>query len=143
MKFIVYISHTEKFWSAEDILNLAEDSARRNEKKGLTGVLVYRPQKNRSSGDFLQVIEGESEDVDVFFKKILKDRRHNSILIVSEGEIENRTFNDWFMGIMDLEFAISAPSAIIEDLYNVQFWQNLENSNKNGLYVLKQFCRLY
>jgi len=108
MKFIVYISHTEKSWSAEDISNLAKDSAQRNEKKGLTGILVYRPQKNRSSGDFLQVIEGKSEDVDVIFKKILKDRRHNSIFIVSEGEIESRTFNDWFMGVMDLGFATSA-----------------------------------
>ncbi len=77
----------------EGELNALLEAARRNnERDGITGKLVY------SEGNFLEVLEGDSEVVYEAFRRILMDTRHGGILVLSEREIEEREFGEWSMG---------------------------------------------
>jgi hypothetical protein len=65
----------------------------RNQSLGITGLLLYH------RGEFVQLLEGERDAVrQVFYDFILCDRRHTSVNLCWDFEIERRSFPDWSMG---------------------------------------------
>ena len=72
---------------------ILESARRHNEKTGITGMLFYR------DGRFLQVLEGESDLVMATYERIVKDARHNELVLLLRDEIEQRDFKDWSMGL--------------------------------------------
>ena len=92
--YLIYLSAaSEKFGMDEEELDKILISARQNNREmGITGALLY------IDGDFIQMLEGEEEQVKKLFAKISKDPRHGAILRVSEGRRSSRLFSDWFMG---------------------------------------------
>ena len=50
-------------------------------------------------GDFfVQVLEGQTDVVQTFYEKILKDPRHSEAAILMKGELDKRNFQQWSMG---------------------------------------------
>ena len=47
---------------------------------------------------FVQVLEGEEAVVNATFDRILRDRRHANVSIVSKSLVPTRLFGDWSMG---------------------------------------------
>lgn len=81
-----------------DVLNQILSTARgNNEKLGITGMLLY------SEGSFVQLLEGDKEKVQVTFKKICSDSRHENIEVVIEANATKRFFPQWQMGFKWLE----------------------------------------
>jgi len=62
-----------------------------NDKKDVTGLLVF------CDGVFLQIIEGEREIVVDLMKKIEDDPRHKDIKVISDIDVNARTFSAWRM----------------------------------------------
>lgn len=73
------------------IADILAVSQRNNARDRLTGALVY------SEGQFFQVIEGHTADVDRLMKRVEGDGRHTDIKIVSRTSVEGRLFPDWSM----------------------------------------------
>jgi hypothetical protein len=71
------------------------DARAGNNARDITGILVY------VDGVFLQIIEGDREAVLHLMTSLGKDSRHNSIKIIHEAEIEERTFASWRMAYLD------------------------------------------
>lgn len=71
------------------------DARAGNNARDITGILVY------VDGVFLQIIEGDREAVLQLMTSLGKDSRHNSIKIIHEAEIEERTFASWRMAYLD------------------------------------------
>ncbi|AGX88121.1 BLUF domain-containing protein [Candidatus Symbiobacter mobilis] len=67
-----------------------------NKINGITGMLLY------SDGSFLQVLEGQPEDVHETFDRICRDPRHCNIVFMTEEGVEERSFAHWSMGYMHL-----------------------------------------
>ena len=67
-------------------------SRERNAANNITGVLLYY------EGSFIQLLEGEELAVDETFRRISEDRSHRQIMVVNEGELEERNFAAWSMG---------------------------------------------
>ena len=67
-----------------------------NKVHGITGVLC------QGSGFFLQVLEGERSIVSTLYARILNDKRHKDVEIVSFEEIKDRKFKQWSMALIDL-----------------------------------------
>jgi hypothetical protein len=96
MFFLVYVSSALKPFSKEDLVTLLEKSREHNATLGVSGMLLYK------DGNFLQVLEGEEEQVKTLYAKITKDPRHKGVLTLLQGPSTDRDFPDWSMGFRDL-----------------------------------------
>ncbi len=89
---LVYVSLATKEMSDQDLQILLKFARVKNERLGITGLLLYR------DGFFMQALEGEEETVDALFARIRQDTRHREVLLVYKETIKARSFPDWSMG---------------------------------------------
>jgi hypothetical protein len=85
-----------------DILHASLD---RNREADVTGALLA------TSTHFLQVLEGDFDEVNETFQRIARDTRHSQLKLVSFGPEEKRLFEGWAMrgfGIFDLNRELEA-----------------------------------
>jgi hypothetical protein len=94
--YICYKSKAENFTNESEILNILNLSQKNNLKNNITGMLLY------IEDSFIQLIEGDKKDVEILFGKIQRDKRHHSVKILSQGEINGRFFQNWVMGFRTL-----------------------------------------
>ena len=83
--------------STEDLLFLLEQSREKNRRIGITGILLYK------DGNIMQMIEGEKQVVLELFETIKKDRRHKDVFQVIAGDIQQRNFENWSMGFLNMD----------------------------------------
>jgi hypothetical protein len=83
---VVFTSRASSNFSRAEIKALCEAAAVRNEANGITGMFLSDGSR------FLQVIEGEEEDVDDLMRRIARNPRHHDIIIVNSRRIERREF---------------------------------------------------
>ena len=98
MHLIAYVSNYSKDSDTieqdlEDITKLAKIE---NIKRQITGVLFFM------QGKFLQIIEGEEDDLRQLLVNIENDARNESIEILIDTKIEKRGFSDWNMDSFNL-----------------------------------------
>ena len=91
MEYIVYVSTAIALMSEEQLAHLLNVSRKKNKKYNVTGILLY------CQGTFMQVIEGEKNNVDLIYKSIELDKRHKNIIKLSVGIITKRNFPEWPM----------------------------------------------
>ncbi|KOR36897.1 family 3 adenylate cyclase [Planktothricoides sp. SR001] len=98
MKRLTYISRFSLNLTAADIEKIGKISQQNNQARNITGVLLCL------DGMFFQILEGEAEDIDQIYQRILDDPRHTDILCLkSELNVTERLFPEWSMQIIDLE----------------------------------------
>ncbi len=78
---------------------ILEKSNANNKKQGITGVLC------QGSGLWMQVLEGERAQVNLLYSKIVADRHHTNVQLLSIEEITNRRFGQWSMALVYLSDA--------------------------------------
>lgn len=96
---VAYCSVATRVMNADDLRGLLEVARRRNAMLGVTGMLIY---SNRTR-EFLQLLEGEEEAIDVLMAAISEDDRHMSMDVMYRGPIERRSFDDWSMAFRSLD----------------------------------------
>ena len=67
-----------------------------NKKAEITGVLC------QGSGIYMQVIEGQRSVISALFYKIIADKRHNTVELLSVEEIQKRQYGQWSMALVQL-----------------------------------------
>ena len=93
---LIYVSSATRPMGEQDLLDLLAQSRPRNTRQHVTGMLVYR------DGAFLQVLEGESADVQEIYRSITMDDRNTGHYLIAKEEITDRNFPAWSMGFKDL-----------------------------------------
>ncbi|GAB4405548.1 MAG: BLUF domain-containing protein [Bacteriovoracaceae bacterium] len=78
-------------------MELLDKSRKNNDKIGVTGMLIYQ------SSIFLQLLEGDRESVQKLFNKIKADKRHDQVIILYEGQTEERLFPHWTMAYKKID----------------------------------------
>jgi hypothetical protein len=89
---LMYLSHTPHDVSDEQINNILIASRRNNMRDSITGLLIYHNQL------FMQILEGDKNDVQRCYERVLNDPRHGSPSIIWEEEVADRSFPQWQMG---------------------------------------------
>jgi len=89
---IVYVSTATETLSETELQDILTKSRSNNEKKNITGLLVY------SSGNILQVLEGSKQSLQELYSTIVKDHRHFGFIKLQEVPISERIFSEWSMG---------------------------------------------
>lgn len=94
---LFYISSaTESQLKDFSFKDIAITSRGKNQKKNISGILLYH------SGLFLQLLEGEKEDVEALFKIIESDPRHSNIVVLFRNRARKRVFEEWSMAYKEI-----------------------------------------
>ncbi|NOS90511.1 MAG: BLUF domain-containing protein [Cyclobacteriaceae bacterium] len=96
MYHLVYTSLAANLFSEEDLVRLLEKSRTSNKEQAVSGMLLYL------QGKFIQVLEGERDNVINLYERIRQDTRHRKVTTVVEGESPRRIFPNWSMGFKHL-----------------------------------------
>lgn len=94
---LIYMSSTNYPFSERELVQLLEEARERNEQQNITGLLLYK------RGRFMQILEGEEEQVVRLYETIKKDTRHYQIITLAKTAIDERMFGDWKMGFVNLQ----------------------------------------
>jgi hypothetical protein len=96
---LIYVSSAVRLLSEDELLELLAQARESNRQRNITGMLLY------GEGNFLQVLEGEAEDVDAVYAAIRKDARHHHLYLIEREAIAARNFADWSMGFQRMSAA--------------------------------------
>ena len=88
---IIYSSESTMPMQSEDLETLLTHARSRNADAGISGALIY------ADGVFLQIIEGDRAQVETLMTRIRKDRRHEAVTVLREGEMPSARFERWKM----------------------------------------------
>ncbi len=91
---LIYSSEATAEMARTDLEQMLAESRLRNAKRDITGVLVF------VDGVFLQILEGERDDVEDLMVSIQRDPRHRNIKVFHEEEIDRRAFPAWRMAYL-------------------------------------------
>lgn len=92
MRSLVYASRALHSFDSKELLELLTDARARNHDHGVTGMLVY------AASSFLQLIEGDDDQVEVIWDRIRLDPRHSDLRVLNDGPASVRLFGEWSMG---------------------------------------------
>jgi len=94
---LIYTSRSTQEVTTESLEKLARLAARKNAATNITGLLLF------GSGHFLQVLEGKKPHVQMLYKRICLDSRHDNCELLYEHERQARLFPNWNMGALNLD----------------------------------------
>lgn len=94
---LVYVSTASEPMGKEALAALLEQSRARNERNGITGMLLYKDER------FIQLLEGQEESVQMIFSSIKRDERHHDVELLWLRYAQYREFPDWTMGFQNLD----------------------------------------
>jgi len=93
---LIYASTATQMMSEAELIELLKKAREKNKSHNVTGMLLY------NDGSFLQVLEGETDDVMALYETIRKDPRHRAVTTIAIRPTTVRTFPEWEMGFMNL-----------------------------------------
>lgn len=97
--FLVYGSSARRLLTRPELDQILLTSRRNNARLGISGALAYR------GGNLMQVLEGEEATVRTLYARIEQDPRHHGLLVLLQGQQEDRQFPGWSMAFRDLDTA--------------------------------------
>lgn len=140
MYYMIYVSQAKKPMNTVELEQLLITSRAWNTSEALTGLLIYRYSSDEKSGHFMQMLEGDQAQVRALYDKIKIDKRHHTVLVLDEGNIEQRMFSEWAMGFKNIDDATLAGlpghARLGESTFDPATFQQ---SNDEALKLLKFF----
>ncbi len=97
MRQLVYLSSAIEQFTILELHEILSKSRYNNQRSNITGLLLF------DGHDFLQVLEGNRQDIGFTLERINRDSRHRSISILSDRDVPCREFGDWAMAANDQE----------------------------------------
>lgn len=92
-----YRSQARKDLQMKDLEAILSSANLTNTAFDISGCLIFH------NGYFLQILEGDKEDVLAIYEKIKKDSRHEAVTLLGESVVEKRTFPEWNMAYHEPE----------------------------------------
>lgn len=89
---LIYTSEAIPDISESVLMDILQVAQTRNSEHKISGVLIFH------RGAFLQLLEGDEQDVSEIYSSIMRDRRHTNIRILYEADCASRCMPAWLMG---------------------------------------------
>ena len=103
--FLVSLIYTSEMTGSMDFMDILEVSRARNEREGITGVLLF------CNNNVVQCLEGSRETVNNTYARIVQDKRHQNPLLVDYRILSTRLFSEWSMGYVP-ESSVTQPTLL-------------------------------
>lgn len=91
---VIYSSQAVAPMSIGDLEQILVDARSGNDRRGVTGALVY------VDGVFLQILEGDKDTVRELMSRIASDTRHAAVQVFYEAEVDQPLFSNWRMAYL-------------------------------------------
>jgi len=101
---LIYTSVASTHDEKDVVENILTSSKRNNVVRAVTGLLLFDGHR------YIQILEGEAENVDQLYDVITKDPRHQQIELLHKGGIASCAFENWRMAYE------SMPQGLLKDL---------------------------
>ena len=101
---LIYTSVSSAHGDKTEVKNILAASERNNVANSVTGLLIFDGHR------YIQILEGETENVDRLYDVISKDSRHQQLELLHKGGITSRSFENWRMAYESL------PKGLLEKL---------------------------
>lgn len=88
---LVYVSTASDHIGQSDIADILDVSASNNHERRITGFLAHNGRH------FMQALEGERDEVEEIYNRILADDRHFGVVQIIGEVISERAFPEWAM----------------------------------------------
>ena len=93
---LLYASHARATVTPDVIESIIAQCREHNPRLGITGILCH-------GGEFfMQVLEGGRDEVNGMYNTIVRDTRHERVVLLQYGEVAERHFAGWTMGQVNL-----------------------------------------
>ena len=112
MYYVVYMSAAPELLTEQQLDDILSTSRRNNSRTGITGALLYQ------DGNFVQVLEGDKDQVRRLFTRIEADPRHHQVIEVVDGDIAEPDFPQWSMAFGDLSHDTTQLGHQVRELLN-------------------------
>ncbi len=109
MKSLTYTSLAQLDLAATDLEDIHRTARHANALNGVTGLLIF------NGTHFLQVVEGMEEAVDSLVENLRRDPRHTGFEIRDLSFVEERSFPDWSMELVQVEASYFEARESVED----------------------------
>ncbi len=112
MHMIAYISDCSLADNQLDkvIADIVATAKKENPWHRITGVLFY------VHGKFLQIIEGDEQELRQLMKNIEADNRHRNVDYLIDTPVQDRGFGSWNMDSFNLDDGATIDAQILKDL---------------------------
>jgi hypothetical protein len=112
MYSLTYVSSASSRFMEGDFERLSIVSERNNQRDDITGALLFK------EGTFMQVLEGDEAAVCRTFARIASDPRHQGLITMLRGEIQERQFPKFSMRVeqIDATSVIDPTSDLVKAL---------------------------
>jgi hypothetical protein len=134
---LVYLSEATNQPTPAELDALVQNCHVKNESLGISGLLLY------SSGNFMQVLEGDELRIDTLYKKIEGDPRHTNVRRLLFKAVDRRLFPDWGMNLGHTERMVAIDQAGVDKvLLRLRLVKdNIERVETQALTLLQEFRR--
>ena len=92
---LAYISLVNKKLNKTDLRDILSKSVNNNMRDNIAGALLF------NSGFFLQILEGSRASLNVTYRRIAKDDRHERVELIGLEPIKERKFSAWSMALIE------------------------------------------
>jgi hypothetical protein len=92
---IAYASVVSKRLTKIDLRDILSRSVSNNTRDNVTGALLF------NSGTFLQVLEGHRAALNITYRRINADDRHERIELIGAAAVKERLFKSWSMALIE------------------------------------------
>ena len=93
----------------EDFTNILNTARKDNPARDITGMLFY------DQGKFIQIIEGEKQELDKLMDILNSDVRHKNIQVLINAAVPQRELKDWNMEAFDISSHIGKDWALLSE----------------------------
>ena len=135
MYSLVYVSSATVAFPDAALRALLEQSRRDNAAREISGLLLYK------GGNFMQLLEGEEQQVRSLYNKISLDRRHAGSLVLLQSHAQERMFPDWSMAFRDLNDPSVATLPGFSPYLNTDFNSAAFSANPTRAQSLLQYFK--
>ena len=133
MYHLIYISYANYPMSEAELEAILQSARKKNREMGITGMLLYLNEK------FIQVLEGEQDQIEKLMNIIELDPRHKKISVLLKGNTNERIFKNWSMGFKRLGPHDFKTLSGYEDMDYFFHKVNVHNDSSPLLIFLKLF----
>lgn len=130
IKQLCYISYLRDGLDSAEVIKEIEDIAKnKNKKHAVTGRLIY------SNEIFIQVLEGNALNVDLTYRIIEEDHRHENPFVIFDQENEVRCYPDWSMKFESLgSISLQKINNVLEIANKAKKLDHLTNNQIDELF---------
>ena len=132
ISYLVYVSQAVPELNNAALEAILAESRAYNSRKNITGVLLFVADRDGNGGSFMQLLEGDKEEIDELRRRIFEDARHHTKIVLEKGTKPSRDFSDWSMAFKSIAQSDLADHEQFSDLAAPEFIERCKASGAPG-----------